>query len=183
VELIYPNSFGLSYLLSNGQLTSTASNNLHIGMVKNFVDTMYMSWKYTSGGTTYYGVDITNNMSLPAPKFSWESLIWDGGARYKLKQAYRYKINFEALPPGSTITARISVDRQAWTTYPAYTVQAGATELIIDISDTRFHELQWGFDGTCNSSTTTPPTITGIVTEIDPLGDEIDITADDIIYG
>lgn len=183
VELIYPNSFGLSYLLSNGQVNVSSTNNLSIGMVKNFVDTMYTSWKYTDGTGTHYGLDITNNYSKPAPKFSWDSLIWDGGARYKLKQALRYKINFESLPVGSTITPRISVDRQPWTTYPQYTVTAGATEVVVDISDLRFHELQWGFDGTCNGSTTTPPTITGIVTEVDPLGDEVDITADDVVYG
>jgi hypothetical protein len=184
VELIYPNSFGLSYLLSNGQLNASSTNNLHIGMVKNFVDTMYTSWKYTdTGGTTHYGLDITNNFSQPAPNFSWQSLIWDGGARYKLKQALRLKINFLPLPTGSTITAKVSADRQNWTTYSNFTANAGATELVIDLSDTHFHELQWGFDGTCSGATTTPPTITGIVMEIDALGDEVDITGDDIIYG
>src|SRR6185503_13263307 len=52
VELSYPNSFGYSYEPSHGNLNNNTSGitNLQIGCVYNFVDSMYISWAYTSGG-------------------------------------------------------------------------------------------------------------------------------------
>ena len=46
VELAYPNSFGYQYALSNGLYTTTQGgiSGLQIGMIKNFVDTLYVSW-------------------------------------------------------------------------------------------------------------------------------------------
>lgn len=183
VELIYPNSFGLSYQLANGQTNYSPANQLQIGMIKNFGDTMYMSWKYVDGGgITRYGIDITNNSSTPAPTFRWDSLIWDGGARYKQKQGMRLKINFLPLPTGATLTPYYSIDRGvnivADTNGTSFAVGAGATEVVIELDSARFHELQWGFSGT-SGSTMTPPTITGIVMEIDPLASEVNVRADD----
>ncbi len=185
VELIYPNSFGISYELSNGKTNFSVANQLKIGMIKNFVDTMYTSWTYVDDdGITRYGLDITNNSSAPASTFSWQSLIWDGGVRYKMKQAMRLKINFLPLPTGSTITANYSLDRRPFVSADPlsgtpYTAVAGDTELVVQLDSARFHELQWGFTGTCDSSTTEPPTITGVVMEIDPLTTEADVRADD----
>lgn len=184
VELIYPNSFGLSYQLANGQTNYSTANLLSIGMVTNFVDTMYVSWKYKdAGGITRYGVDMTNNSSTPATSFRWDSLIYDGGARYKQKQAMRLKINFLPLPTGTTLTPYYSVDRGtnivAGSDGTSYTVGAGATEVVVEIDNSRFHEIQFGFSGTTTSATTTPPTITGIVLELDPLAQEVDVRADD----
>ena len=185
VELIYPNSFGLSYQLANGQTNYSASNLLRIGMIKNFVDTMYVSWSYKdSGGITRYGVDITNNSSGPATTFAWDSLIWDGGARYKMKQAMRLKINFLPLPIGSTITAYYQIDRGTKITADVlsgntFTARVGETELVVELDSARFHEIQFGFTGTTTLATTTPPTITGVVLELDPLSGEVDVRMDD----
>lgn len=185
VELVYPNSFGLSYQLANGQTNYSPTNQLKIGMIKNFVDTMYVSWSYIdSSGTTRYGIDMTNNSSGAATSFSWDSLIWDGGARYKQKQAMRLKINFLPLPTGCTITPYYALERgERITTDPSgiisYTVGTNATEVVVELNSARFHEIQWGFTGTCPAGTMTPPTITGIVMEIDPLADEVNVRADD----
>lgn len=184
VELVYPNSFGLSYQLANGLTNFSSANLLQIGMIKNFVDTLYMSWKYTDASSVvHYGLDMTNNLSTPASTFSWDSLIYDGGARYKEKQGMRLKINCLPLPTGTTLTAYYAVDRgtkiQADTTGVSYSIGAGATELLVELSNARFHELQWGFSGTTTSATTTPPTITGVVMEVDPLADEINVRLDD----
>ena len=185
VELIYPNSFGLSYQLANGQTNYAPSNSLRVGLVKNFVDTMYVSWSYIdSGGITRYGLDMTNNLSTPARTFAWDSLIWDGGARYKMKQAMRLKINFLALPVGTTLTPYYSVDRGPkivadTSTGVSFVVGAGNTEVVVELDSSRFHEIQWGFTGTTTASTPTPPTITGIVMELDPLSGEVNVRADD----
>lgn len=186
VELTFPNSYGLSYTLSNNQLNTTgpAGTNLQIGCVQNFVDSMYTSWQYTSGGTTYYGLDILDNFSTPSSNFSWQSLIWDGGSRYKVKQALRMKISFLPLPTGCTVTPTYSLNRGAFivadpltgTSYTNSTV--GSTDAVIEINNARFHEIQWGFNGTSSSGATQPVTITGVSIEINPLPDEIDIKED-----
>lgn len=179
VELTYPNSFGYSYVLSNGQQNYSASNNLQIGMIKNFVDTMYMSWKYIdSGAVTRYGIDIINNSSTPASSFSWQSLIYDGGVRYKLKKALRYKINFLPLPANTTLTANYTINRgtqvSADSNGNSFSASTGDTSIVVELNNARFYELQWGFSGTCTNASSAP-TITGITMEIDPLEDEVSI--------
>jgi hypothetical protein len=188
VELTYPNSFGYSYastLASSGvgQNYSTA-NNLQLGMIKNFVDTLYMSWQYTDANSvTHYGMDLLNNTSTPAPTFSWQSLIWDGGARYKTKKALRLRINFLPLPSGCTINANYTLNRGTLvsadpTGGAPYTASTGDTALTVEFNNARFNEIQFGFTGTCSPSATTPVTITGVTLEVDPLEDEVGIRSD-----
>jgi hypothetical protein len=185
VELIYPNSFGYGYALSHTTYNYSAANNLQMGMVKNFVDTMYMSSRKTVGGTTTYYLDVINNSSTPAANFSWDSLIYDGGVRYKQKEASRLKVSFLPWPANATLTVYYSLERGAKVTADGagnvYSPNAGDTSLIIDINK-RFYEAQWGFNGTCNSPAL-PPTITGIALEIDPLQSEEDVRADDQAEG
>ena len=57
----YPESFGFSYTISTGTILNTGSNNLKIGMVKSYGDTLYISWQ---DGTSY-GVDVVDNTSAP----------------------------------------------------------------------------------------------------------------------
>lgn len=191
VELIYPNSFGYSYCLSHANEANpgyyyTASNNLQIGMVKNFVDTMYISSRKTVSGTTTYYLSRVNNSSQPAGVFSWNSLIYDGGVRYKQKEASRLKINFLPWPANSTLTAYYQLERGAKVTADplsgtAFSPATGDTSLVIDINK-RFYEAAWGFTGTC-SNPASIPTITGITLEIDPLQSESDLRVDDQAEG
>jgi hypothetical protein len=187
VELTYPNSFGFSYdtslLSSQGINKYTTSNNLQIGMIKNFVDQMYMSWQYTdTNSVTHYGIDLLDNTSAPAANFSWQSLIWDGGVRYKLKKAMKLRINFLPLPSGTTLNLNYTMDRGAMVTADpatgvAYTASVGDTALTIELNNSRFHELQWGFSGTCTGATTAP-TFTGVTLEVDTLDEERSIRQD-----
>lgn len=64
----YPDSFGNNYHISTGTKYNT-SGNLKIGMVKNFGDTLYISWQ---NGATTFGVDAVDNNSLPSATFTWE---------------------------------------------------------------------------------------------------------------
>lgn len=185
VELIYPNSFGYTNRLSHGTYNYSASNNLQIGMVKNFVDTMYVSSRKTVAGVTTYYLDRVNNSSTPAAVFSWDSLIYDGGVRYKQKQANRLKISFLPWPANATLTAYYALERGSQITQEsgggAYSPATGDTSIIIDINK-RFYEAQWGFTGTCNNPASVP-TITGVTMEIDPLQSEADLRTDDQAEG
>ena len=177
VELTFPNSLGDSYQQSHGNYFNNTSGitNLQMGSVYNFVDSMYSSWSYTSGGVTYYGLDIVDNFSAPAPTYSWQSLIYDGGVRHKIKKALRLKINFLPLPAGVTLTAQYSLDRGNWISADSgsgnsYSATTGSTSVLVEFDNMRFYEFQFGFYGTVTGSFT--PTITSITLEVDPLVDE-----------
>lgn len=174
VELTFPNSYTYSYGLANGYLNNTNSLNLQIGCVYNFVDSMYISWQYTdSNGVTHYGLDLLDNTSVSASNFTWQSLIWDGGVAYKIKQGARVKISCTALPAGCTLQAGYSLDRGAWVWSP--TAVEGDYGVTIDINK-RFHEIQYGFQGT-TTGTTTPPIILGVTFDVDPLVSEDNLIA------
>jgi len=187
VELTFPNSFCYSYASSLASIVGqnySASNNMQLGMIKNFVDTMYTSWQYTdSGSVTRYGLDILNNSSTPAPTFNWQSLIYDGGVRYKHKKAHRLKINFLPLPAGTTLNAYYSIDRGAQITADPvsgtpFAAAVNDTSIVVELNNARFYEIQIGFSGTCSSSATSAPTITGVTIEIDPREEETSIRKD-----
>lgn len=143
---------------------------------------MYTSWEYTDfNSVTHYGLDIINNSSPPAPNFNWQSLIYDGGVRYKTKKGMRYRVNFLPLPAGCTLTANYTLNRGNIIsadpiTGQSYSASMGDTALTIELNNARFQELQWGFSGTC-ANATSPPTFTGITMEIDALEDEVGIRA------
>lgn len=173
VELTYPNSYGLSYTQSPDILRLTATNNRTLGCCVNFVDSLYSSWGYRdSNGTQHYGLDVVDNFSPPALSFTWQSLIFDGGVVYKEKMAVRYKVYFEALPAGVSLTPWYIIDRGTKVEGP--TVTEGATEVFVEMNNARFHELQWGFDGVCEDAFL-PAVILGVAMEIDPLSAEVDL--------
>lgn len=192
VEIMYPNSFGsLSYVLANGKKTAAggtgngAWTNLQIGMIKNFVDTLYTSWQYTDNNSVvHYGLDITDNTSDPAPNFNFGTLLWDGGAVFKVKRGTRYMVSFLPLPVGVTITGWYNLDRQGQTSMDIDGVTSftatgtndshSPSSILINIPAGRARELQWGFFGTVAPGSKTP-TIIGITPEVDPLPDEKDL--------
>jgi hypothetical protein len=198
VELTYPNSFGYSYApsirASQNLLRTTPATNLQIGMVYNFVDTMYISWRYTDGNSvTHYGLDVVDNTSTPAANYSAWNLVWDGSVRWKIKRGLRVKINFLPLPTATTLTVGFILDRS--TTPDAFnasidptasaSAKAGDTSVVVQI-DTNFYEATWGVIGTCVTGTgapTAPPTITGWACEVDILSEAQDLRADEIPVG
>jgi hypothetical protein len=176
VELTFPNSYGLSYILSNGIENSTAANNLKIGCNQNFVDSLYTSWQYTDGSSvTHYGLDVLDNFSAAAQSGSWTSLIYDGGARYKQKQAERVKVSFTALPTGCTVRAFYILDRGSKVYGTNSTT--GATDALVEIN-TRCHEVQYGFEFTCPANTFNPESFTGVTLEMDGQEIEVDLAPD-----
>lgn len=184
VEMIYPNSYGFSYSQSIATFDSntdtytnlnyTTSNNLKQGCCVCFYDTVYSSWEYTdSNSVVHYGLDVIDNFSNPAQFANWNSLIFDGGVVYKEKMAVRYKIYFEALPTGLSLTPYWTIDRGTKQYGP--TVTTGATEVFVEWNNARFHELQYGFQVINDGTATSPAVILGVSPEIDPVTNEVDL--------
>lgn len=189
VELIYPNSFGYSYIPSTqmqtaaGTYNGTAYTGYQIGMIQNYVDQMYMSYQYTQGGTTYYCLDLLDNTCGMAKNSSLTLLLWDGGGRWKQKALQRLKANFTALPSGVTVTPWYSLDRGQQITQDSngnsYAVGAGATQAFINIpANNRAHEIWAGFTVSVSGTVMSPPNLTGIAFEVDAFPDESDLRPD-----
>ncbi len=167
VELTFPNSYGLSYLQSPNVNYFTTQNQRRLGCCVNYVDALYSTWSYVDdNGVSHYGIDRMNNSSPPASTFGWRSLIYDGTAVYKQKLAVRYKLTFEVLPDGTTITPWVIKDRGE-KQYGSNAI-SGDSNVFFELNNLRFHELQWGFDGTYTGTALTPPTILGISMQLDP---------------
>jgi hypothetical protein len=177
VELTYPNSYGLSYELSNGLQKYTSGNNLQMGCVYNFVDTMYISWGAIINGVQTYGMDRVNNYSTPALKWGYRSLIWDGGVTYKQKRGARMKVRCLPLPAGCTLQAFYSADRGVDVISP--TAVEGDRAIVFEAT-VRCAELQWGFIGTCTSGVTVAPVILDVSMQLDPLTQEEDMRKDEV---
>ena len=148
----YDQAFGLNYSTSNNEKYNT-SGTLRIGMVKNFGDTLYISYRKLDGT---YGVDVVDNNCDPATTASFESLIADNRRPWKPKTADRLVVGFEPLPAGFTLTPKWRIDRAAsWSTKPTSVAIAGDTKVVVDI-DLQFKEIEVGFDVTHTAGTETP---------------------------
>lgn len=165
VEKNYPDAFGYSYTMSTGSRLNDGVNNLRIGMVKNFGDKLFVSWRDGAN----YGVDLVSNVSDPFSEATIESLIQDNKRPDKTKLALERVVTFEALPTGATVTPKHKINRAAnWTS--GTTAVAGDTEVRHNINE-RHKEIQFAIDLV---ATTTTPIITSDVTVIDELSGESD---------
>lgn len=154
----YPDSFGFNYQTSNNTLLDTGSNNLRIGMVKSYGDTLYISWRDDSASPQQYSVDIVNNSSAPAASASFESLQFNDNRPTHQKKAEYALITFDPLPAGVTITAKYTIDDDSsWTS--GESVMTGAFYAIVNI-DRRYKNVRFGFDIAITG--TTAPTIDGV---------------------
>lgn len=150
IDKNYINSFGYSYPMSTGSRTNTGSNNLRIGMVRNFGDSLYMSWRDDSNTPNAYGLDVVNSNSVPFATSSYESLIFDNGQVYKLKNATEMFSTFGSVPAGAGISLKYKIDRAtSWNNFAA--VASGTyAKWNIGLS---YYEIQLGIDITCASTT------------------------------
>lgn len=171
VDKNFPESFGYSYSLSTGSQNYSVSNNLTIGMVKNFGDTLHISWRDTLNGG--YGVDVVDNTSNPAATASWQSLIFDAGAPSKIKKAIWMVVSYLPLPDGCTVTPMYSMNRGAWVSGAAFsnTVMYNNNNNFcrLDIPQGDFNEIQLGFSLTATVST---PTVTSVALWFDSNAEE-----------
>lgn len=174
VDKNFPDSFGYSYVISTGSQNYSVSNNLKIGMVKNFGDTMHISWQDSLNGG--FGVDLVDNTSSPAQTASWRSLVFDAGIPTKIKNAMYLKVSYLPLPDGATVTPVYSIDRgteQIGKTFSNAILYKSRTNFCrIDIPESEFNEIQIGFN---LAATTLTPTITSVGLWFDPQADNAEI--------
>lgn len=168
----YPESFGESYNMSTLSLTN---GTLRQGMIKNFGDKLFLSWRDGAN----YGVDKIDASSNPAGTATWESLLSDLQfisikRRFARpdndKQSTYLSIVFNTpLPTGCTVTPKYKINRQAsWQLGTA--AVAGDTEVTMNITK-RYREAQVGFDVVCTTGT---PHISALIHVTDPLAVEQD---------
>lgn len=161
----YPESFGFSYTASHGDLFNTGSKDLRIGMIKNFGDTLYISWRNDDEGQAY-NVDVINNDSSPASTFTLESLYFDNMQPFKPKRAGKLIATFDELPANTTITLKYKIDRaSSWTNL---TINQQGTYAIGDINQ-QFFGIEFGIEGSGYSTT---PIIRSLYLLYDPLKNE-----------
>jgi hypothetical protein len=174
------NSFGKSYVTSNGNDKYTNENNLTIGMIKSFGDTLHISWRDSSSENIEYGIDVVNSQS-PLPLYAtWESLIFDNGYTGKFKQANYMNVTYLPLPDGVEIVLKYSIDRGDWVYSPRYSNtnlwndQKGYASFSMGESTEqgRFHEAQVGIDVYCEDGVYETPVITSVTMIFDDLANE-----------
>lgn len=162
VDKNFPDTFGYNYVISTGSQTYSAQNNLSLGMVQSFGDTLHISWRDDLNGG--YGVDVVTNSSKPAPTASWQSLITDSSYASKPKDAW-FVDAYYSLPAGATITLKYKLDRATdWTSSDAYSTtnlwEGHSNYARFNVSsNARYHEAQYAFDIACDSTVTTPPVV------------------------
>lgn len=161
----YPMSWGFSYTTSNGNILNNGTNNLRLGMIQNYGDTLYISWRDDSVSPQTYGVDIVNNSSAPASTFTITNLTFDNQQPHKYKNSAYILCTFDSWPAGATITLKYKIDADSAYTFSTQTPNAGDLYILMPI-DRRFLNLTYGADGTCGAIT---PSINSLQAFIDPL--------------
>ena len=177
-----PNSFGYSYTLSTGSTRYTPSNNLTIGMVKSFGDTLHISWRDDSNSTSKYGVDVVNSTSDVSLYGTWESLIFDNGYAGKYKEGDYMNATWLPLPDGVTTRLKYKIDRGDWQYSPEFSNDSPwfegnpATYASFSIGQetqqARFHEIEVGIDVHCEEGVFETPVITSVNLVYDDLIEE-----------
>lgn len=182
-----PTAFGYSYIISTGSKFKTVTNNLTIGMVKNFGSILHISWRDGSA----YGVDVVDADSIPAEYATCESLIEDSGITTKQKQVSHVEAKWLTIDDGVSIVLKYSINRGDWVYSSGATSNAaggfsnsnkwgvddevGYGRLDIGTSgvEERFYEVEFGIDIYCDDTVTSPPVIVGMSAPYDDLGAEL----------
>lgn len=162
----YPESFGFSYTTSNGNILNNGSNNLRLGMVKNYGDTLYVSWRDDTVSPHAYGVDIVNNSSAPAGDFRIEALQFDDERAGFYKKAGFIMATFDELPGGVSLLLKYKIDNDVNWTYSEPVTTGKTFQMPIDKN---FLSITFGMDGTAGATT---PVISSLFLYYDPLKKE-----------
>lgn len=147
----YPESFGFSYNISTGSELNTGSNNLKIGTVKNFGDTLYISWRDDDAAPQHHSVDVVDNSSVPAATGRIETLVFDDERPYAYKRAGYIISTFEPLPTDTTLKVKYRIDEETSWTYGAAAVE-GDKHIVMPIDKT-YRSIAFGVDLTCDGAT------------------------------
>lgn len=176
----FPASWSTSYSMSTGTILNNGTNNLKLGMVRNYNDTLYLSWRDDSTGTPTYGVDIVNNSSTPAPDFQIQSLHFDNLTAYKQKLAKKALAVFEPLPSDGSVSMRMwyKIDNEStkhYSTDDGTPPVTSGTVVQIKIPQ-EFIDAQVGLEGTIASGGTVSPECRGLYLGFDPQDDRSEVS-------
>lgn len=177
-DYLQPNSFGYSYILSTGSQFKTNTNNLTIGMIKNFGNILHISWR----DGTVFGVDVVDANSKPASFSKVEELIEYNKIVTKQKMASYVDAKWLDLQNGVQIVLKYSINRGDWvyserfSNANPWSVDDEPNYARFDIGDSdieeRFYELQIGMDIYCDDTVTQTPVIVGLSAPFDTLDSE-----------
>lgn len=144
----FPESFGNSYTPSHGVKYNDGSNNLRIGMVRNYGDTLFISWR----NSNTYGVDVVNNSSVPASDGTLELLRFDDNRPQFFKSAKYIIATFAiSLPANVTVKLKYKIDGEAdWNESEAVT---SGTHAVFDLEEKQFLFIDVAVDITCEGTT------------------------------
>ena len=121
----YPYSFGLSYIISDGSVTTDGT--LRLGCVRSYGEKIFISWRNGSN----YGVDVVDSTSAPFTSSQWQSLRMDNGRLDKQKTLHEIKLEY--IPTsGTSIDIKYKIDRGSWTV--AGTATNTDTRKVVDVN-------------------------------------------------
>ena len=171
----YPESFGYSYSISTATRTNNGSNNLRIGMVKNFGDTLYVSWRDDQNGG--YGIDVVNNSSDPFSSFTIESLYFDDERPFVQKKASSVVATFKELPSDVSINLKYKIDQESGWHYlnDDGTAKVTSGTYAVMPVEKPFYGIEFGLDGTVDGTTT--PEILSLYLAFDPNKEDLGVLA------
>lgn len=176
----FPASWTTNYSMSTGTILNNGSNNLRIGMVKSYGDTLYMSWRDDSVTPNNYGVDLINNSSLPANDFQIQLLHLDNNQPYKQKLAKKALAIFEPLPTDNSVSMRMwyRIDNE---TTKHYSTDDGTPYVtsgnVVQISIPKeYIDLQVGLEGTIASGAAVTPQCRGVYVQYDLQPDRSEVS-------
>lgn len=171
----FPSSFGLQYRLSHGFYnTDVGVNDLKIGTIRGFGDELYIGWQCVIDDSTRYGLDIIDSNCKVASSFKARMRQFDARNVHKQKGVNRVIISTNPVPAGTTVQPTYTLDdgtEVVGGSDGTVAMAAGSTEIALAI-DSRFHVIDYGLQGSSESTVTTPLRVTGIALEWDPLMDE-----------
>ena len=179
VDKNYPNCFTYNYKIPGATADDTLDQynsdgqHFRIGCVYNFNDTLFYSYEVTTTiegyTTTRVALAVVDNDSGTSTSYKWESLQYDAGSPAFQKMALRVGIYFDPLPENTTITPKYRIDDGEWVMGPATAIE-GDRYITCEINQ-RFHELQYGLEGTTGNDLLTP-VIKQVSAEIRVLNEE-----------
>ena len=163
----FPASFGLQYQLSHGSLnTDNGTTDLKIGCVRGFGDELYIGWQKG----TQYGLDILDSNCTVASSFKATVRQFDARNIHKQKGVNRVIVSTDPIPAGTTLNLTYTLDDGTEEVSNVQMVE-GETQGILTVDD-RFHVIDYGLQGSSESTVTQSLAVTGIALEWDPLKEE-----------
>lgn len=117
VDKNFPTVLSYNYAISTGSKTYSGSNNLKIGLVKNFGPFLHIGWRDDLNGG--YGIDIVDANSPAAPTAVWQSLIVDNGYAGKYKTAKYCEVYYALQNSSQTVQLAYQFNRSGtWVVDP-----------------------------------------------------------------